>query len=72
MEARDDGAAVDDVVAGIFDGDTSRLVEARSLTEKAWREAGGTELAADLIAQTSDGRLLMFGPARDVVCELLD
>jgi hypothetical protein len=72
MEATDDGADVDSVVDAVFDGDASRLAQARSLTEKAWREAGGSELSADLIAPTPDGRLVMFGPAREVVHELLD
>ena len=45
-EAMDDGVAVDDVITGIFDGDASRLMEVRSLTEQVWRDAGGSELAS--------------------------
>jgi hypothetical protein len=72
MEADDDGCPVDNVVGELFGGDPSALVEARTLTDNAWREGGGAELAPELVHQTRDDRLVMFPPARAAIYELLD
>ncbi len=72
MEGMGDGVRVDEVVDDLFERDLSRLGEARALTESAWADGGGAELAPELVQRTVDDRLVMFAPARDVIYGLLD
>lgn len=71
MEGGDEGVSRDEVVSGAFAGDQSLLERGNALIENAWREPG-LESASRLISEKEDGRLIMFGPARDIVFELLD
>jgi hypothetical protein len=72
MEGDDEGVSRAEIVRVTFGGDLSLFERGQVLIEAAWRQGGVQSDPSNLISETSDGRLIMFGPARNVVYELLD
>lgn len=72
MEGADNGVTRDEIVSGVFAGDTSQFGQGRAQVEDAWGKAGKGAPPSPLISETSDGRLVMFKPAQDIVYDLLN
>lgn len=64
------GAPVDEFL-DLFNGDLGALEDAVAAVNQAWSNTSAAELAPKLVTHT-DGRLVMFRPAENVVYNLLN